>query len=176
MNPHTGRIHAEYNQLGADTGRFSCRNPSLQNIPKDKSFRSCFVAAPGNVLIRADYSQIELRIAAEITGDNKMIEAFTNGDDLHRLTASIFSKKPIDQIKKEERQAAKAVNFGLIYAMGAETLMNYAKNNYGVSLTLDQAENFRNQYFAEYRGIKRWHDRVQDSNSWETRTLGNRRK
>ena len=113
-----GRIHPHYKQIGAPTGRFSCSEPNLQGIPKG-ILRSCFITAPGHKLIIADYSQIELRIVAEITGDEKMIQAYRDGDDLHKLTASILMGKPIDQVTKEERQAAKAVNFGLIYAMGA---------------------------------------------------------
>ena len=116
-----GRIHPHYKQIGAPTGRFSCSEPNLQGIPKG-ILRSCFITAPGHKLIIADYSQIELRIVAEITGDEKMIQAYRDGDDLHKLTASILMGKPIDQVTKEERQAAKAVNFGLIYAMGARGL------------------------------------------------------
>ena len=98
----------------------SCRNPNLQQIPRDKIFRSCFIPAPGYRLVVADYSQIELRVAAELSGDRRMIEAYQNDEDLHRLTAALIADKSLDQVEKSERQAAKAVNFGLIYAMGAK--------------------------------------------------------
>ena len=113
VNPHTGRIHANFNQLGAATGRFSCTDPNLQGIPRAKEFRRCFKAAAGHKLVIADYSQIELRIVAEISGDQRMIDAYRDGVDLHRLTASLISGKTLDQVTAKDRQSAKAVNFGL---------------------------------------------------------------
>ena len=107
INDKTGRIHAEYHQLGASTGRFSCRKPNLQQIPRDKLFRSCVAAPPGYRLIIADYSQIELRIAAEITGDETMIKAYQNGLDLHKMTASIITGKSLDQISKKKGKLRK---------------------------------------------------------------------
>ena len=172
----TGRIHAECHQSGASTGRLSCRKPNLQQIPRDKSFRSCIAAPPGYRLIIADFSQIELRIAAEITGDATMIKAYHNGQDLHKMTASIITEKPLHQICKNERQAAKAVNFGLIYAMGADGLMAYAQNIYGVNLTINQAQNFIARFFGAYQGIEKWHNEIRKSITRETRTLGNRRR
>jgi DNA polymerase-1 len=176
VNDKTGRIHAECNQLGASTGRFSCRSPNLQQMPRKKSFRSCIVAPSGYRLIMADYSQIELRIAADITGDETMIKAYQNGLDLHKLTASIIIGKPVDLVTKKERQAAKAVNFGLIYAMGAEGLMNYAKEKYGVQMKLQQANDFRARFFSVYQGISAWHERVGNTVSQKARTLGHRQR
>jgi DNA polymerase-1 len=124
----------------------------------------------------ADYSQIELRIAAEITGDETMINAYQNALDLHRFTASIVIGKSVDQVTKQERQAAKAVNFGLIFAMGADGLMNYAKDKYGVEMTIMEAQNFRTRFFSVYQGIGAWHKRVGNIVSQETRTLGHRRR
>lgn len=176
INEKTGRIHAEYQQLGTVTGRFSCRYPNLQNIPRDKSFRSCFIPPPGCKLVIGDYSQMELRIAAEISNDNKMIQAFTKNIDLHKLTAAIVTGQNIGQVGPAERQAAKAVNFGLIFAMGAESLMNYARETYGVEMTLQNAQRFRERFFDAYKGLSEWHQMVASSPSQETRTKSNRRR
>ena len=170
----TGRIHPDYQQMGAATGRMSCRNPNLQQIPRDKIFRSCFIPAPGYRLVVADYSQIELRVAAELSGDRRMIEAYQNDEDLHRLTAALIADKSLDQVEKSERQAAKAVNFGLIYAMGAKGLAEYAYNNYGVQMSLKQAETFRKRYFEAYQGIARWHGAMKRRLPREMRTMGDR--
>jgi DNA polymerase-1 len=172
VHPITGRIHPDYHQIGAATGRMSCRNPNLQQIPRDKIFRSCFIPAPGYRLVVADYSQIELRVAAELSGDRRMIEAYQNDEDLHRLTAALIAEKSLDQVEKSERQAAKAVNFGLIYAMGAKGLAEYAYNNYGVQMSLKQAETFRKRYFEAYQGIARWHNAIRKKLPREMRTMG----
>ncbi|MFO7611050.1 MAG: DNA polymerase, partial [Clostridia bacterium] len=119
INPATGRIHANYSQIGASSGRMSCWGPNMQQIPRDASFRECFIPSTGNSLVIADYSQIELRVAAQIARDEMMIEAYRNGGDLHKLTASLITGTPIESVTKKQRQAAKAVNFGLIFAMGA---------------------------------------------------------
>ena len=174
VHPITGRIHPDYQQMGAATGRMSCRNPNLQQIPRDKIFRSCFIPAPGYRLVVADYSQIELRVAAELSGDRRMIEAYQNDEDLHRLTAALIADKSLDQVEKSERQAAKAVNFGLIYAMGAKGLAEYAYNNYGVQMSLKQAETFRKRYFEAYQGIARWHGAIKRRLPKEMRTMGDR--
>ena len=174
VHPITGRIHPDYQQMGAATGRMSCRNPNLQQIPRDKIFRSCFIPAPGYRLVMADYSQIELRVAAELSGDRRMIEAYQHDEDLHRLTAALIADKSLDQVQKSERQAAKAVNFGLIYAMGAKGLAEYAYNNYGVQMSLKQAETFRKRYFEAYQGIARWHGAIKRRLPREMRTMGDR--
>ena len=156
------------------TGRFSCKEPPLQTIPRNKQIRECFRAEAGNNLIIADYSQIELRIAAEISKDPVMIEAYSKGQDLHTLTASIITGKPAEEVTKNDRQLAKAVNFGLIYGAGAETLRDYAKSNYDIDLTLKDAEHFRRKFFKLYRGLSRWHDRVNSRQEYVTHTLGGR--
>jgi DNA polymerase I-like protein with 3'-5' exonuclease and polymerase domains len=172
----TGRIHPDFRQLGPATGRFSCSDPNLQQIPRKKEFRRCFIPAPGCKFVIADYSQIELRIAAEISQDPKMIGAYVNGLDLHQLTASLLTGKAIDRITKEERQAAKAVNFGLIYAMGADGLRAYAKNTYGVDMTKDLALTFRQRFFNGYQGLAQWHRATGSRVAFETRTLSGRRR
>jgi DNA polymerase I-like protein with 3'-5' exonuclease and polymerase domains len=176
INLHTGRVHANFNQLGAATGRFSCAAPNLQGIPRAKEFRRCFKAEAGHKLVIADYSQIELRIVAEISGDQRMIQAYRDGVDLHRLTASLLSGKTLDQVTAEDRQSAKAVNFGLIYAMGAEGLRGYAKVVYNVNLTLEEAQRFRSTFFQSYPGIDAWHQAVKMKGGNETRTLSGRRR
>ena len=171
----TRRLHPRYGQIGAWSGRMSCGNPNIQQIPRSKAFRACFVAAPGRKLIIADYSQIELRVAAEMTGDKRMIAAYQNGEDLHRLTASLMLEKPIDSITSQERQAAKAVNFGLIYAMGAAGLKQYSLQSYGVEMTIEQAEDFRNRFFKAYTGIANWHSGLKKNPPTESRTLTGRK-
>jgi DNA polymerase-1 len=153
----------------------SCGNPNIQQIPRSKAFRTCFIAAPERKLIIADYSQIELRVAADMTGDKRMIEAYRNGEDLHRLTASLMLGKPTESITSQERQAAKAVNFGLIYAMGAAGLKQYSLQSYGVEMTIEQAEEFRNRFFKAYTGIAQWHNSLKKSPPTESRTLAGRK-
>ena len=175
ISKKTGRLHPRYGQMGAWSGRMTCSGPNIQQIPRSKDFRACFVAPPGRKLIVADYSQIELRVAAEITHDPRMTAAYRNGEDLHRLTASLMLGKPIDTITTQERQAAKAVNFGLIYAMGAAGLKQYSLQSYGVKMTLEQAEEFRRRYFAAYTGIARWHRELKKSSPTEGRTMTGRK-
>lgn len=158
IHPQTGRIHAVYHQIGARTGRMSCQEPNIQQVPREPRIRACFRAAPGHTLIVADYSQVELRVAAALSGDSRMLEAYRKNEDLHRLTASLVSSVPVAQVSSADRQAAKAVNFGLLYAMGAPGLAKYARSQYGVEMTLEQAEAFRHRFFAAYTGIRRWHD------------------
>lgn len=155
----TGRIHARYQQIGARTGRMSCRDPNVQQVPRrPRSVRACFRAPEGRRLIIADYSQIELRVAAALANDERMLEAYRTGQDLHRLTASLLTGTDPDAVTAEQRQAAKAVNFGLLFAMGARGLATYAATQYGVNLSLEQAEAFRARFFQAYSGIRRWHD------------------
>lgn len=126
-------------------------------------------------LVIADYSQIELRVIAEISRDETMIKAFRNNQDLHRLTASLLLSKPFDKVTKEERQSAKAVNFGLVYAMGAKGLRAYSLTNYGVEITEKQAETFKNKFFQVYKGVAKWHESVKKRSFKESCTLCGRR-
>jgi DNA polymerase I-like protein with 3'-5' exonuclease and polymerase domains len=156
LKPDLERIYPTYHQMGAPTGRMSCMKPNLQGIPKDPRFRSLFQAEPGYKFIIADYSQIELRIMAEMTRDEKMLEVFDQDGDLHVLTAAIITGK--SDVSKEDRQKAKAVNFGFAYGMSAESFVKYALVNYNVVITTEEAQDFRNRYFQTYQGIKSWHD------------------
>ena len=121
------RVSPSWHQHGAATGRMSCSDPNLQQVPKRPEYRQCFAAPAGRTLIKADYSQIELRIAAAMSGDQRMLDAYRGGEDLHRLTAAAILSKPVDDVTKDDRQLAKAMNFGLLYGMGAAGLMTYAR-------------------------------------------------
>ena len=160
INPVTHRVHSDFHQMGASSGRMSCGNPNMQNMPRRSDIRSLVAAPPGHKLIIADYSQIELRIIAEISEDPAMIAAYREGQDIHRLTASLFSDKKPEDITREERQKAKAVNFGLVYGMGAQGLVRYAKGSYGVEMTLAEAEYIKSSFFRTYQGIADWHRRI----------------
>jgi DNA polymerase I len=118
---------------GANTGRFTCSNPNFQNIPRDEAIRSLIQAATGCKLVSADYSQVELRILAMTANESVMLKAYEDGKDLHRLTASNVSGIPFDEVTGEQRRAAKAINFGLVFGMGAKGLAEYARATYGVN-------------------------------------------
>ena len=174
VHPVTGRIHAHYHQLCANgVGRFSASAPNLQQIPHEARFRRAFVPREGCCLVVADYSQVELRIMAELSGDRRMLEAYRNGEDLHRLTASLVAGVPVDRVTKAQRSMAKAVNFGLCYGMSANGLRAYAQNSYGVSMTQEEAETFRRRYFEAYSGITAFHRRQdrEARRARETRTF-----
>lgn len=171
----TDRLHPQYDQLTAFSGRMSCYNPNIQQIPRDFRFRRCFTAPEGRSLVIADYSQIELRVAAQISRDSRMIHAYQNGEDLHLLTASYLANKPKELISRQERQAYKAVNLGLIYGMGAAGLQQTARLSYQVDMSLEQAEAFRNGFFQAYDGIAQWHSEVRRETFLEGRTLTGRR-
>jgi len=156
LNPVTERIHANFRISGAATGRFTCTSPNIQNMPRDKAFRSLFAAAPGKILIVGDYNQIELRVAAILSRDPVLLAAYEQGEDLHQKTASAISGIPMDRVTKEQRQAAKAVNFGLLYGQGATGLRQYAKSAYGVNMTEGEATNARNSFFKIYPRLAAW--------------------
>ncbi len=175
INRSTGRLHPHYSQIGAWSGRMSCGGPNIQQIPRGQAFRECFAAPPGRKMIIADYSQIELRVIAQISGDPRMIEAYRNGEDLHRLTAALVLQKQIGVITKKERQAAKAVNFGLVFGMGVAGLKAYALETYGVEMSMDEAELFKKRFFAGYRGLDSWHKDLQKNKPGTSRTLAGRK-
>jgi DNA polymerase I-like protein with 3'-5' exonuclease and polymerase domains len=155
-----GAVLAAWNQLGAESGRMSCGEPNLQQIPRDNEYRRCFTAGPGRVLVKADYSQVELRIAAKVANETVMIEAYKAGLDLHTLTAARVLGKDEGAVSKADRQLAKVVNFGLLYGMGWKGLKQYALANYGVALTDDQARQYRAAFFIAYPALRAWHDRT----------------
>jgi DNA polymerase I len=176
VHPITGRIHPTLWQLGAVTGRYSCSNPNLQQIPRESKVRVCFIVPPGKKLVIADFSQIELRVVAELTQDKKMLDAFNNGEDLHSLTASLVCQKPIDQVSADERTKAKAINFGLTFGMSVFALKNYTLINYGLEMSWWQAWQFHNRFFDAYSALKEWHQIEKEKISTECFTMSGRRR
>lgn len=174
-----GRIHAHFDATGTEAGRFSSSSPNLQNIGRGE-LRECFIADEGKILVCADYSQIELRVAAAIANESKMIEAYQSGADLHRRTAALVLGKSEAEVTKDDRQLAKAVNFGLLYGQSAPGLVRYAKTSYGVDLKLADAHRIRERFFQAYNGLAKWHEDTRKKANGdaltETRTrLGRRR-
>lgn len=163
IEPATQRVHPSYHQIASASGRFACSEPNIQQVPREREVREAFVPDPGNRFVIADYSQVELRVAGGLAQDPIMLEAYSHGEDLHRLTAALTMDKPKKEVTKNERQAAKAINFGLIYAMGPRGLMQSAATSYGVEMTLEQATQFRDRFFAHYAGIKRWQEQLSRS-------------
>jgi DNA polymerase-1 len=159
-HPLTGRVHAQYIQLGTPAGRMACIRPNVQNIPRGPAYRSCIRAGDGHVLVKADFSQIELRIAAVVANDPAMLSAFQRRQDLHAVTAARVLNVPLNQVEKSQRQLAKALNFGLVYGMGARGLQSYAARHYHVALTVAQANRHRQTFFQTYRGLWRWQQHV----------------
>ena len=148
INPVTKRLHADFRQIGAPTGRFSCTNPNIQQVPHAVEYRRCFSGHPeGRKLIIADYSQIELRILAEFSGDQGFIDAFNSGADLHRVTAAQVFNVALDQVSKEQRDFAKRLNFGVVYGIGAQRFALMT------GLTVAEAENVLRRYFSTYRQL-----------------------
>ena len=166
-----GRVYPQWYQLGANSGRMACGSPNMQNLPRG-TYRRCVAAPPGRVLVKADYSQIELRIAAKISGDLQLLAAYQRGDDLHTLTAK--NVLGISEVSKHHRQLAKAINFGLLYGMGAKAFRAYAKTNYGVQMSEQESEAYRDAFFRAYPGLRRWHRSVGNLPR-DTRTLIDRR-
>ena len=156
VSPVTGRIHAHYSVAGTNSGRASCSSPNLQQIPRDKRFRALFIAAPGNMLVAADFSSMELRAAAEISGDAAMRAAFARGDDLHRLTAATVTGKKPEEVTAEERSSAKRVNFGAAYGMGPDGLVKSAWDGYGLALSRAEAERWLAGFAKTYPTFARW--------------------
>src|SRR3989454_3185829 len=158
INPRTGRIHTSYNQTGAATGRLSSSDPNLQNIPvrtpRGEAIRRAFVAAPGWLLLAADYSQIELRLLAHLSGDPAFVRAFAEGGDIHRQTAAIIFGVPQEQVTPEMRARAKTINFATIYGQGPFALARQ------LGITQEQAKEFIAQYFARFAGVRAWLDRT----------------
>ena len=160
INPRTGRVHTTYAQAVAITGRLASNNPNLQNIPirttEGRRVRRAFIAPAGSKIVSADYSQIELRIMAHLSGDQTLIAAFNNGEDVHRRTAAeVFGIAP-DNVSSEQRRYAKTINFGLIYGMGQYGLAK--------SLGIDNlsAKNFIDRYFARYPGVADYMQRTKE--------------
>jgi len=160
INPHSGRVHTSYHQAVAATGRLSSANPNLQNIPirtaQGREIRKAFVAPPGNVILAADYSQIELRIMAHLSGDEGLLKAFHDGVDVHRATAAEVFGENYEKVTGDQRRAAKAINFGLMYGMSA----------FGLGRQLDisrpEAQTYMDTYFSRYPGVQTFMEKTRE--------------
>ena len=156
VNKKTNRIHTTFNQAVTTTGRLSSSEPNLQNIPNrtalGREVRKAFIAEPSNVLISADYSQIELRIVASLAKDKKMLEIFQRGEDIHTATAAAINGVKISEVTKDMRYAAKEVNFGVLYGMGVYGL------SWRTKIPTWQAKEFIDKYFSEFAGVKKYLD------------------
>jgi DNA polymerase-1 len=161
VNPDTGRVHTSYAQAVAVTGRLSSNDPNLQNIPirtpEGRRIREAFIAPPGHVIASADYSQIELRIMAHISGDAGLTHAFAQGQDVHRATASEVFNVALDAVSAEQRRYAKTINFGLIYGMGAFGLSQ------ALGIEQKAAKDYIDRYFLRFSGVKRYMDQTKAS-------------
>jgi len=160
INPHSGRVHTSYHQAVAATGRLSSSEPNLQNIPvrteEGRRIRQAFIAPEGRRILAADYSQIELRIMAHLSGDEGLLKAFAAGEDIHRATAAEVFEVPLDKVSSDQRRSAKAINFGLIYGMSAFGLARQ------LGIDRGSAQNYVDLYFARYPGVKAYMDETRE--------------
>ena len=171
-----GRIHTTFNQKATATGRLSSSNPNLQNIPVrgplGKRMRSCFIAGPQNLLVSADYSQVELRVLAHMSQDAALLEAFRNGEDIHARTAALVYDLPPGEVSPDQRRNAKTINFGLIYGMGAQKLAQELK------ISSNEAKEFIARYFERLTGLKEFYEEIEAvaKRQGYVTTLGGRRR
>ena len=173
-----GRLHAEFLQTGTTTGRMGCQNPNLQNIPIKSEYgrriRTAFSAPNGRVLAALDYSQIELRIAAGLSGDKKLVQIFKSGGDVHAAVAAQVFNVPPELVDHEMRRRAKVINFGILYGMGVNAL----RANLGASVTRDEAATYLSEYFKNFSGLARFieHTKAEAARLGYTETLFGRRR
>ena len=176
INQQTGRLHGSFQLAKAKSGRFASSNPNMQNIPKSELIRSVFVAPPGKQFVVADYSQLELRVMAQIANDEVMTEAYRQGRDLHAVTAAGMLRLKQDEFDseqpahKEARQKAKAVNFGVIFGSGPSGLREFARDAYNLQITVEEARAVIDRFLATYPGVARW-QREQEARTRRTRTV-----
>jgi DNA polymerase-1 len=160
VNARTGRVHTSYSQAVAVTGRLASSDPNLQNIPirtpEGRRIREAFIAPTGSRIVSADYSQIELRIMAHLSGDEGLLKAFANGEDIHRATAAEVFGVQLDSVSSEQRRYAKVINFGLIYGMSAFGLASQ------LNIENSAAKQYIDLYFARYPGVKRYMDSTRE--------------
>ena len=171
-----GRIHTSFQMTVTATGRLSSTEPNLQNIPirrpQGAQIRRMFVASPGKVLVDADYSQIELRLLAHISGDETMIRAFQTGEDIHAVTASQVFNVPLEEVTSLMRSRAKAVNFGIVYGISAFSLAQ------DIGVFQNEAKAYMDNYFAKYHGVREYMDAIKaqaKSDGYVTTLFGRRR-
>ncbi|MBC8236008.1 DNA polymerase I [bacterium] len=177
INPHTGRLHTSFNQAVTATGRLSSSNPNLQNIPirteRGREIRRAFIAeGDDKILLAADYSQIELRILAHLSKDERLVEAFAKDEDIHSYAASLVFGVPVEEVTSEMRSRAKTMNYGIVYGIGAMRLANELK------IDMREAQGFIDNYFQTYAGVKAYFDQtIQDvTKKGDVTTLMGRRR
>lgn len=169
-----GRLYPDWRQIGTVTGRTTCKKPNCQQIPRGGGYRRCFQAAPDRILVKCDYSQLQMRLACRWAQDTALLHVFQQQEDTHTSTARMLTGKATPS--KVERQIAKSANFLLTFAGSAEALRVYCSTNFGLRLTKEEAEAHRNAFFSVYRGLKAWHNRAFNTKSTEIRSrLGRRR-
>ena len=163
VSPMDGRVHPQYFQIQSATGRISSRKPNAQQIPSAgedaPAIRRLFTPAAGKKFVKADFSTIELCIMARLSGDRAMLDAFQNGADLHKLTASRMAGVPVEEVTDAQRKAAKIMNFLLIYGGSARTLQSRILSDYGIFMSSDEAEQARERFFSCYEGVREWQER-----------------
>jgi DNA polymerase-1 len=169
-----GRVRCRIDQLGCATGRLTASQPNLMAFPGDPALRRCVAAAPGYLLVCADYSCIDLRVIAEVTREPTLIELFRAGGDPHVLTAAMLLDKDVHDVTDGERAGAKPFNFGAVYGMGADGIVRYALKTYGLRIDVETAVAHRRRFFDTFPLIAAWHEKVRFERAGSVRTLGGR--
>jgi DNA polymerase-1 len=172
VHPVTGRVHPDWRLLGAATGRMSCSAPPVQQLPREGGFRRAVAAPPGRVLVKLDYAQIELRVAAELAGEERLLQAFARGEDVHQATAQLVLGS--EQPTRVERQAAKALNFGLLYGMSVEGFQRHAATAFGLRLSPAEARRLVERFFAAFPRLRAWQARQHNAGVSDVRTRSGR--
>jgi DNA polymerase I-like protein with 3'-5' exonuclease and polymerase domains len=177
VHPSTGRIHAHFHLIGAETGRMSCSRPNLQGVSKAPSYRAIFHPGPGRVFVEGDFSQVQFRIAAHLSQATEMLTAYRDSRDadLHTLTAAMVLGADPRDVSPKMRQRAKAINFGFTFGMGAERFLAYAYDMFQVRMTLREARDFQQKFFRAYPGLRAWLRRM-PKGPVDTRTILGRRR
>lgn len=170
-----GRIYPQWHQNFTATGRLSCSSPNMQNLPRLKQYRECIKASLGRKLVVCDYSMIEVRIAAKLANEQRMIKAFQRGDDIHSLTAAIVLEKDVSQVTKAERQIGKSCVFCLIYGGGADKLRRYAQAQFKTHISIEEATEYKKRFMTAYPGLTKWHRNI-PQDSLNTKTLAGRHR
>ena len=171
-----GAIHAGYRQTGTKTGRLSCAGPNLQQVDRSPEFRSKFISSYGCVLVVADFSQVELRVAAELSGEQRMLDAYRAGRDLHTETATLITGVESDKITKAQRTSAKIANFGLLYGAGPATLRKQAMAEYGIEMSDSEAKEIVNGFRTAYPQLYEWQQCEGSKTTASVLTLSGRRR
>lgn len=174
-----GRLHPHFKPFHTITGRLSCENPNMQQVPRDTFIRGIIGGRPGWQLVEADYSQAEMRLAAHYSQDPALLRIYNSGRDVHMEMAMQITGLSADEVSSEQRKQAKAVNFGFLYGMGWKNFVDYAKDNYGLDVTEYEAQQARKDYFNQFRKLTEWHARQRkkaQANGFVTSAIGRKRR